>query len=543
MGPLKQIMAAKGPSEVVAMIRYAYTSSKARAALTNVTQSHWRYAYQALSTVSRSFAVVIMQLEQDVRDAVCIFYLVLRAMDTVEDDTSVDPKIRENLCRSFWTFLPNPSGLPLTSYDCYRRPRSSLKSSIHKTEKASHDFAPQEHPSRNEASLNTLPTTPTVQWSSSEFGSGAEKQLCERFPEVVKCFLELDPMYQCIITSITREMGNGMADHITDLACDTIDDYDLYCHYVAGLVGYGLSDIFVKSRREDSVLSDRKDLSNAMALLLQKTNIIRDYLEDINEGRTFWPREIWNQYADRLDDFRDPSNRKFALAVLNHMVTDALRHAPSCLEYMSVINSPDVFNFVAIPQVMAIATLAECYNNGKVFEGVVKLRRSRTALLIQRTCDIASVYNIFFEHAHKMLAAIERHDPNAEATRMALNSIVEMCVPHMPSTPNLIIPNLVSIVLFCALSSYVLKRRQEHFDGAVFTWRSAGGIMEPRDMLAVGALFLVCVYMFSFFLLPYMTKAQQEELRRIQHERIHRHARDAGHTPCAPVITLDDDTS
>jgi len=37
---------------------------------------------------------------------------------------------------------------------------------------------------------------------------------------------------------------------------------------------------------------------------LQKTNIIRDYLEDINEipkSRMFWPREIWGKYADKLE--------------------------------------------------------------------------------------------------------------------------------------------------------------------------------------------------------------------------------------------------
>jgi farnesyl-diphosphate farnesyltransferase len=63
------------------------------------------------------------------------------------------------------------------------------------------------------------------------------------------------------------------------------------------------------------------------------------------------------------------------------MVTDALRHAPKCLEYMGHLESPQVFAFCAIPQVMAIATLALCYNNGKVFEGVVKMRRGQTAVV------------------------------------------------------------------------------------------------------------------------------------------------------------------
>ena len=36
----------------------------------------------------------------------------------------------------------------------------------------------------------------------------------------------------------------------------------------------------------------------------QKTNIIRDYLEDITEipkSRMFWPREIWSKYVNKLE--------------------------------------------------------------------------------------------------------------------------------------------------------------------------------------------------------------------------------------------------
>lgn len=36
-----------------------------------------------------SFAVVIQQLPQQLKDAICIFYLVLRALDTIEDDMSI----------------------------------------------------------------------------------------------------------------------------------------------------------------------------------------------------------------------------------------------------------------------------------------------------------------------------------------------------------------------------------------------------------------------------------------------------------------------
>jgi farnesyl-diphosphate farnesyltransferase len=43
---------------------------------------------------SCSFAVVIQQLPNPLRDAICIFYLVLRGLDTVEDDMALSNDIK-----------------------------------------------------------------------------------------------------------------------------------------------------------------------------------------------------------------------------------------------------------------------------------------------------------------------------------------------------------------------------------------------------------------------------------------------------------------
>jgi hypothetical protein len=46
---------------------------------------------------------------------------------------------------------------------------------------------------------------------------------------------------------------------------------------------------------------------------------------------------------------------------------------------------------------MAAATLSLCFNNPKVFEGVVKIRRGETALIFLNVADISSVY-YYFDH-------------------------------------------------------------------------------------------------------------------------------------------------
>jgi len=45
--------------------------------------------YKYLNQTSRSFAAVIEALDGEMRHAVCIFYLVLRALDTLEDDMTI----------------------------------------------------------------------------------------------------------------------------------------------------------------------------------------------------------------------------------------------------------------------------------------------------------------------------------------------------------------------------------------------------------------------------------------------------------------------
>jgi len=49
---------------------------------------------------------------------------------------------------------------------------------------------------------------------------------------------------------------------------ETIDDYDEYCHYAAGLVGLGLSKIFIASELE-ILTPDWKQISNSTGLFLQ----------------------------------------------------------------------------------------------------------------------------------------------------------------------------------------------------------------------------------------------------------------------------------
>lgn len=67
------------------------------------------------------------------------------------------------------------------------------------------------------------------------------------------------------------------------------------------------------------------------------------------------------------------------------MVMNVLECVPECLKYMELLKIKAIFRFCAIPQVMAIATLSELYNNPKVFTGVVKIRKGLALRLLNET--------------------------------------------------------------------------------------------------------------------------------------------------------------
>lgn len=159
---------------------------------------------------------------------------------------------------------------------------------------------------------------------------------------------------------------------------ETLEDFDLYCHYVAGLVGEGLSRLFANSGKESPELGRQLVLSNSMGLFLQKTNILRDFREDVDDGRMFWPKAIWGRYATHPSELTLPQNSKKARWALSEMTLDALQHATDVLDYLSLLRNQSIFNFCAIPQVMAIATLDACFGNLDVFQTNVKIRRSLT---------------------------------------------------------------------------------------------------------------------------------------------------------------------
>lgn len=321
--------------------------------------------YFLLEMTSRSFSSVIQELHPELKLPVAIFYLILRALDTVEDDMTLPLEKKDSLLRDFhnvieiegWTF--NDSG----------------------------------------------PDEP-------------DRELLVQFDVVVKEFRACKLEYRTIIADITKKMGNGMADFANNAEHDmngvnTVKEYDLYCHYVAGLVGEGLTRLFVESKLGNPLLLDRPYLHESMGLFLQKVNVIRDVREDWDGKRRFWPKEIWSKHVQNFDDLFKPENREKALDCSTEMVLNALQHAEECLFYLAGLKEQSVFNFCAIPQTMAIATLELVFQNTSLFDRNVKITKGQACqLMIESSQNLRVVSEVFRKYSHKILRKNKPKDPN-----------------------------------------------------------------------------------------------------------------------------------
>jgi farnesyl-diphosphate farnesyltransferase len=241
-----------------------------------------------------------------------------------------------------------------------------------------------------------------------------DRQLLVEYNVVIEELLLLDPAEREVIVDICYRMETGMADYAHAAATsghiylEKVEEYDLYCHYVAGLVGEGLSRLLAASGKEKPGIADQLELSNSMGLMLQKTNIIRDFREDANERRFFWPRKMWGRddlggpAFKEMTEMHAPGREQQALWVLSAMVVDALRHAEDCLDYLKLLRNQTVFNFCAIPQVMAIATLELVFMNPAVFQRNVKIRKALAAEV--------HPFSSLFELVRLMYASIADHE-------------------------------------------------------------------------------------------------------------------------------------
>lgn len=245
-------------------------------------------AMRVLKETSRTFYIPITFLKKDLKTAVANAYLIMRALDEIEDNEH--PEVT-NETKHF--LLMEVSGL--------------LK----------------EEPFDNERYLQLL------------------EPVKEYMPEVtmrMNDWISLLPAgSKKIVCDAASEMAFGMAKWAkANWQVRTKEDLDDYTYYVAGLVGVMLSDLW----EWDSQVKTDRDLAIGYGRGLQAVNILRNQHEDMKtRGVSFipqgWTREDLFRYTEenlqKADQYMDDISKRSILLfcrlplALAHKTLDALK--------------------------------------------------------------------------------------------------------------------------------------------------------------------------------------------------------------------------
>jgi farnesyl-diphosphate farnesyltransferase len=200
-----------------------------------------------LSGVSRTYALLIPMLPNDLAEAVGVAYLLMRVVDTVEDA----PELTNDERRARLAELDQTlAGLPGAD-----RPAPSAIGE-----------------------------------------SDAERALMRDLPPLLARVNGLVPEYREAVRTCARTMIRGVGEMLDRSAARGVPypgngdaaELRLYCYYVAGVVGEMLCAMMAHYLRQPAVLR-LHDVAIELGIGLQLVNILKDCLKDSNQGRRYLP--------------------------------------------------------------------------------------------------------------------------------------------------------------------------------------------------------------------------------------------------------------
>ncbi|BFZ21184.1 hypothetical protein BsWGS_24223 [Bradybaena similaris] len=289
--------------------------------------------YDLLTKTGRTFELTINYFDKELRDAFCLFYLVLRAVDTVEDDVKLPDDVKITMMNSFDKYLQDP---------VWKFTESNIEDGI----------------------------------------------VLEKFPCITQALREIPSKYTDIIVAEGVASGREMI-HFIGKELMTLEDMNEYCRKVSYTFAIGFANLFVASGLEAEV----RDTSLVMsfAYFLQKVNRLRDYKKDQMCGKNYFSKDVWGKYVNNLEDFLKPEYFSKGVECVKELALDALQHLITYLELIKGMRSSSAIKFFGIHLVIGIATLDRCYNNPKVFVESVKIGRDETLHIVETTESFADV--------------------------------------------------------------------------------------------------------------------------------------------------------
>lgn len=114
-----------------------------------------------------------------------------------------------------------------------------------------------------------------------------------------------------------HDMLDGQLDDLERNTYNTFSELHNYCERVASTVGLLCVEVW---GYEDA---SARDLATSRGIAFQLTNIIRDYAQDFDTGRVYFPREDYSRFNLTPEELRHWSKPRVCAAFMHHQVERA----------------------------------------------------------------------------------------------------------------------------------------------------------------------------------------------------------------------------
>lgn len=299
----------------------------------------WSTCATLLRGVSRTFALPIEGLPDELRRPVTCGYLLCRVVDTIEDDEDLPVPDKVAVFNDFLVRLERCAGsLCLNG--------AFPTCSLHERELLN----------RVDAVFRVLNRSP------APYREAAQRWVRE--------------MVRGMWLYCERARGGGGIRVLTSMA-----DLERYCFFVAGTVGHFLTECFSMWSGQP-LAPGRRELAEEFGLGLQLTNILKDSGVDLQRGACFVPMTLWTG-RDREGKPTD--------ADLRPLYERARASLRSGAEYIcGLANTAGPLRlFCTLPLIMAVESLNACEVRGTPFPtSSTKIGRDRVIGLVAECQDL-----------------------------------------------------------------------------------------------------------------------------------------------------------
>jgi phosphoglycolate phosphatase len=291
----------------------AHSSEELRAAIRD-----WLTCARILARCSKTYAIGTMASPPSVRKSITLAYLLMRAADFLEDHPQLGSSDKISALRSLLEVIEMKGSLPCALL------------------KLANDWkCPQAEVIRN-------------------------------FNAVLASLSDIPLSHQVAIRRALREMIGGMIDfqdrYPNGLQIRSVDEYERYVHYVSGVIGELLTELWYLSlpgvSRKD--YEKLKPLARDFSIFVKAVNDFQDAFHDAaNEGGVRIPREFFERTGGDPDELAlgkcSPENLK-ALADFRDY---ALKHLNGISRYIQLIPKSEIRCrfFLIVPVLIALKSL------------------------------------------------------------------------------------------------------------------------------------------------------------------------------------------